>query len=729
MIDSIKKIFLKNKLIIKFITVVIFICFAFFLLFISIYINIQIDQINTIQFKQQENFNKYSSEIFVNFINQIYPLGMKISYLRKGLDQLGQEMIIEEIQIKEKITFFNEIYLVCLKNPRYFSKKESASLDELESKLGISCKNIVNNGYNNLEIINIEKYSDSFLVFLPIREKDKNIGSVLGLVDKNDFDISINSKYNFQDFIEYSIYNVKDNLIFRKNENEYQDKNNNFIFNLLRSNLNSKILKKPIIIENNNVDIYTKVKINKNKFSFEIYQKIKKYSFLAFIYLLIIIFISYKLGKKYEKELYSLFNENYIKKIDKKYFSKDYPKLYLMIIDIKDFSRINKEYGHSVGDKILTLILKEYELLKKKNQSDIFYIGGDNFLIVSKLKDWETAKKRFEELRNLYLNFSFFINNHSINIDFNYVLYQFDKEKYNTIKKLEKHVVVIEQIIKKRFKTKENDFLEFKNFNIIETIYGKQEKMKDFLQNKISENKLIPYIQPIICLKKRKIKKYEVLMRIQDKDEVLSPYPYIKIAEQNNMIKQMDYILINKTIKKLKEFDIQIEVSFNLSSNELEDINHIKKIDNLIKKSDYPKRKITFELTETSKISNYKGILESIKFLKQKNYKFAFDDFGTGHSNFEVIKMYKNHCDYIKIDGLFIKNIVNNMTDQFLVKSIVNLAKAYEMQVIAEYVENISTEKIIYDLNVDFGQGYYYSKPVPIESIKENEGEIYEKNY
>ncbi|MGM0379105.1 MAG: EAL domain-containing protein [Bacillota bacterium] len=695
----------------------------------TIYINIQIDEVNQMQLQEHESFNEYSTELLQNFINQIYPLGMKISYLQKGLDPLSHEMIKEEILIKEKNTFFSEIYLVCLKNNKFFSKEKIASLIEIENKLGINCDNLIKDGYNNLEITNLEKFPNHFLVLLPIVEKNKNLGSVLGLVNQKDFNLSINSNYNYQDIIEYSIYNNENNVIFRKNSNENFKKAENFVYNFLRSNLANNVSRKSVILENKNVDIYTKAKINIAEFYFQVSEDFKKYSFLALINLFLIIFISYKLGRKYERELYSLFNDNYIRKIDKKYFSKNYSKLYLMIIDIKDFSRINKEYGHLVGDKILTLILKEFELLKKKNESDIFYIGGDNFLIVSNFKNWQVAKKRFEELRNLYLNFSFYINNHSINIDFNYVLYQFDKEKYNTIKKLEKHIIVIEEIIKKRFKTEENDFLKFKNFNIINTIYGKQEKMKDFLQNKISENKLIPYIQPIICLKERKIRKYEVLMRLQGENEVLSPYPYIKIAEQNNMIKQMDYILINNTMNELKSIGLEIRIAFNLSSNELEDINHIRKINRSIEKSGYPKNKITFELTETSKISNYEGILESIKFLKQKNYEFAFDDFGTGHSNFEILKMYKNYCDYIKIDGLFIKDIEKNLTDQFLVKSIVNLAKAYEMKVIAEYVENISAEKIIDDLNVDFGQGYHYSKPFPLESVKNKEGEIYEKNY
>jgi EAL domain-containing protein (putative c-di-GMP-specific phosphodiesterase class I) len=284
--------------------------------------------------------------------------------------------------------------------------------------------------------------------------------------------------------------------------------------------------------------------------------------------------------------------------------------------------------------------------------------------------------------------------------------------------------MMIEHIIKKRFKQRERNFLEFKNFRLVKTIYGKQEQMKDILEKKIKENAFVPYFQPIIDLMTMTIEKYEVLLRIKvngDK-KVLSPYPYIKIAEQYDLIKKVDFLLISNTLKELKERNLELDLSFNLSSKELVDLEHVKRIVDLIDWIGYKKDLITFELTETSKISSFKDIMQTLQYLKSIGIKVALDDFGTGHSNFEMIKNLNDYCDYIKIDGLFIKSITSSNSDQFLVTSLVNLAKAYNMKVIAEYVENAEIEEFLKEIKVDLVQGFYYSKPDDLDGILESRG-------
>jgi EAL domain-containing protein (putative c-di-GMP-specific phosphodiesterase class I)/GGDEF domain-containing protein len=637
--------------------------------------------------------------------------------------ELGQEIVVQEVKLLERLNIFSEVYLVDFKHDfivtteNIFHYDEASKLKKLDTVLNS------NFDFKTLQVSNIfvEHQEDYFVLSVPYNDPDESLhGAVVSIINKENFKKQLSGFYNYNSKLKYLVNDSRNKAVL-----DIQVPVNNVfpLFNYITDNFIEDKNLSFKDFDSNNLDQWSySIKPNVLLLFQNFHKEFMSNLFLSLILFIFLLFMLWNIFRKYEREIYTFFYHGYLNDIKKKFIKNSSQKFYITIIDINNFSNINKEYGYSTGDQILTHIIKEHELLKKDINHQMYYLGGDNFILAANYPNWKIAKERFREIREEFSKMFFVHNQRIIDLEFNFVLYQFDVDSYKTIEAFEKHLMMIEQIIKKRFKQRERNFLEFKNFRLVQTIYGKQEQMKDFLEKKIKENAFIPYFQSIVDLETMVIEKYEVLLRIDDREtgEILSPYPYIKIAEQYDLIKKVDYLLISKTLKMLTERKLELHLSFNLSSKELVDLTHIKKIVELIDWIGYKKELITFELTETSKISSFKDIMHTLRYLKSIGMKVALDDFGTGHSNFEMIKNLNEYCDYIKIDGLFIKNITSNNSDQFLVTSLVNLAKAYHMKVIAEYVENSVIEGFLKKIDVDLVQGFYYSEPKSLDGILES---------
>ena len=128
-----------------------------------------------------------------------------------------------------------------------------------------------------------------------------------------------------------------------------------------------------------------------------------------------------------------------------------------------------------------------------------------------------------------------------------------------------------------------------------------------------------------------------------------------------------------------------------------------------------PAKNICFEITETSAIADPANAGRFITELKRLGCQFALDDFGSGLSSFGYLKQLP--VDYLKIDGIFIQELANNRIDQAMVASINNIGHIMGLKTIAEFVEDAATLNILRQIGVDYVQGYYLSRPEPLESL------------
>jgi len=362
------------------------------------------------------------------------------------------------------------------------------------------------------------------------------------------------------------------------------------------------------------------------------------------------------------------------------------PTVYL--ININKFKHINDIYGSEIGDEIIkmvgnTLVEKFYCANKR-----VYRIGGDEFAILC------NGEINYEGIIEYFNNNPIKVNNHSFNIS---VSIGISKE----FPLIETADMALKQV-KKDMKIHS---LEYVKNSELKEIYKEKIKKGKILQEAIKNNLIIPVFQPIFYNENNNICKYEVLARIKTQNGLISIFPFLEIAKENKVYKEITKAIYLQSFEVFK--NREDEFSLNLSIEDIVDNDIRNLIDKLFENESFASR-CTFELLESEAIEDYEIVKSFIKEMKKKGVKFAIDDFGSGYSNFEHILNLE--IDYLKIDGSLIKKIKNKNT-QIIVKTINDFAKQMNIHTIAEFVSDKEIFEVVKSLNIECSQGFHLSLP------------------
>lgn len=195
----------------------------------------------------------------------------------------------------------------------------------------------------------------------------------------------------------------------------------------------------------------------------------------------------------------------------------------------------------------------------------------------------------------------------------------------------------------------------------------------------------------------------------------MPPAEFIEAAELYNKMTDVDRWVIQYVFNWFSQNPEQLEImggiAINLSGQSLNDMDFYPFIVDIFKQyPNIPHNRICFEITETMAINNINHANNIIHTIKEMGCEFSLDDFGTGQSSYAYLKNLP--VDYLKIDGVFIKDIVNNPADRAMVKSINEIGHFLGMKTVAEYVENDEIVAVLQKIGVDYAQGYGIEKPI-----------------
>ena len=214
---------------------------------------------------------------------------------------------------------------------------------------------------------------------------------------------------------------------------------------------------------------------------------------------------------------------------------------------------------------------------------------------------------------------------------------------------------------------------------------------------------------------------YEILLGVWDLNggEISTP-EFIEAAERYKRMPDVDRWVIKSAFLWITEnhqtLDDRIDMfSINLSGRSLNDESFLAFLLEQIKYPSLPVDKITFEVTETTGVANISDAVDFIDAVKETGCKFSLDDFGTGMSSYAYLKNLP--VDYLKIDGAFVKDMVNNPSDYAVAKSICEIGHFMGKKVIAEFVENDEILALLKELGVDYAQGYGIEKPCMLADL------------
>ena len=209
--------------------------------------------------------------------------------------------------------------------------------------------------------------------------------------------------------------------------------------------------------------------------------------------------------------------------------------------------------------------------------------------------------------------------------------------------------------------------------------------------------------------------RYEILIRLRDdeNDRLIPPGAFLPAAERFGLSSQLDQWVIEHVLKELHACDdpgsVRRKYWINLSGNSVGDKKFADYLVETMRNSTLPKGMINFEITETAVIRNIETAGGVISSLRAMGCQFALDDFGSGLSSFGYLK--KLPVDYLKIDGMFVREIINDESDRVFVQAIINIAQSMGIKTVAEFVENDEIFQIVEEFGVDYVQGYGIHRP------------------
>ena len=396
----------------------------------------------------------------------------------------------------------------------------------------------------------------------------------------------------------------------------------------------------------------------------------------------------------------------------------------ILIIDFDLFSQANNSYGLEIAEKMFSLLSTRISSIFRKTDTiavinfdlkdvTISRFEGDAFgILLSDLNDhlmvtW-TVKRVFD-----VLNHPILLDDKEINVTCNIGISIYPEDA-TSAEELLSHANTA--------KSFETNNLSKNNFQFYDSSMQKRSLkllgLEVEIKRAIKNQEWVLYYQPKIDISTHTIIGMEALIRWNHPERgILSPFEFIGLAEERGLIVDIGEWVLRTACKQAKIWSdngLETKIAVNLSTVQLHHPKLSNQILDIIQESKSKPQMLELEVTETMLMDNLETAIKTLNRLRCSGINISIDDFGTGYSSFGYLKHLP--IDVLKIDRLFIKDLITDDYDKNIVSTIISMAHGLDLKVIAEGVETLEQYKLLQQMSCDEIQGYLFSKPVDIET-------------
>ncbi|MGZ3158143.1 MAG: EAL domain-containing protein [Burkholderiaceae bacterium] len=391
-----------------------------------------------------------------------------------------------------------------------------------------------------------------------------------------------------------------------------------------------------------------------------------------------------------------------------------------LYIDLDQFKIVNDTSGHRAGDELLRS-LSSLMLSKLRMGDTLARLGGDEFGVLLENCPADPALAIAEALRETASDFRFVCDNKAFSVGVSIGVVSFGSGTMSIsdiLSAADTACYLAKEHGRNRVHVYSHDDQDL-------TVRQGEMNWVSRIRLAIDENRLQLYCQKIVPLSHNTAsgEHFEILLRLLDEDgKIVPPGGFMPAAERFGLMPTLDRWVIETAFANFDclcpEADEEPEMcAINLSGASISDQNFLAFIRQQIIQHRIPTHKICFEITETVAIANLNMAMQFIKALKADGCQFALDDFGSGMSSFAYLKHLP--VDYLKIDGGFVKDMVDDVADAAMVEAINNIGHTMKLKTVAEFVENTAILNMLEKMKVDFAQGYGIGKPIPCRYLSQ----------
>ncbi|WP_299195180.1 EAL domain-containing protein [uncultured Amphritea sp.] len=386
-------------------------------------------------------------------------------------------------------------------------------------------------------------------------------------------------------------------------------------------------------------------------------------------------------------------------------------------LDLDQFKVVNDTCGHVAGDELLRQVASILQGRVRANDT-LARLGGDEFGILLQNCPIDKARSVAEGVRDAIAEFKFCWEQQVFNIGVSIGVVAINEHSANMTE-------ILKQADSACYTAKDAGrnrvHLYVQGNEMLARREGEMHWVSE-INSALDEGRFLLYGQVIVPLQNPQLKPdVELLLRMKDREgNIVPPGAFLPAAERYQLAGRIDEWVVGNAFAWLERNFTQFSKYFgccaiNLSGGSLGD-EHLKKvIIGFLESSALLPYKVKFEITETSAIANLVEAQRFINALKAYGCQFSLDDFGSGLSSFAYLKNLP--VDNLKIDGMFVKGILDDELDQAMVKSINDIGHVMGKTTIAEFVENDEICDLLREIGVDYGQGYGLGLPTPLDAL------------
>ncbi|MDJ0877814.1 MAG: EAL domain-containing protein [Halieaceae bacterium] len=385
----------------------------------------------------------------------------------------------------------------------------------------------------------------------------------------------------------------------------------------------------------------------------------------------------------------------------------------VLFLDLDQFRTVNEGLGHGAGDHLIIEVSRRISYVL--DQADtLSRFGGDIFGVL--LENHGTLQEVLATVERIKEQFSdsFEINNHIIDISC-CIGIVISHEHYHTPEDMVRDADTAMHRAKAEGKGTHTVFNQDMYTRALRYI-----EWRDEMQRALEERKFRLHFQPIVSTDTGKVSSVEALVRWQsEKYGPVSPAEFIPVAEESGLILPLGRWIIESVCEHINlwksRYGVELKVGVNLSAAQFNQSNLALEIRQILRTANVPPRMLGVEITESVAMRDIEFSIDSMSQLKELGISISIDDFGTGYSSLAYLKRFP--ISTLKIDRSFVTEITRDRNDQAIAASIIALAKALELDVLAEGVETSDQYEYLLGSGCDLIQGYYFSRALASEEL------------
>ncbi len=387
-------------------------------------------------------------------------------------------------------------------------------------------------------------------------------------------------------------------------------------------------------------------------------------------------------------------------------------KFALLVLNLLEFREFNIHFGHQQGDFLLREVVRcIQEVLRPDDR--VFHIGGDEFaVLLSDLKAVQVVPLAMERILDAVESGKYLAEGiPAVSLRAGGAIFPDHAGSRDELLCAADNALYAARKSRRRYSIYDSS-LHAQNQQRIQ--------MRKDLAASLEKDRLLFHYQPQIDLREKRIKGCEALIRWPHETQGwINPEIFIAAAEESALIEDLTFWSLNVVLREWAQLAENMpgnSIAINLSATLLNSREIVDMVERALNIWNLPPASLTLEVTESAMMSDPQAALDTLNALNELHINLSIDDFGTGYSSLAYMKHLPTR--ELKIDKSFVMNMMNNPKDQSIVQSVIDLAHNLNMQVVAEGIENQATLDLLVDMGCDTGQGYFISRPLPLEGAK-----------